>query len=169
MTICPDDTVTIAEDGEILVSAPTCIMQGYYRDAEKTALAIRDGILHTGDRGFLDDEGMLHVQGRLKDVITLSGGTKVYVPEYEDAIYEALGERDIAVILNQGQLTLICGSLTCACSESEILKSLECAMSKYPPSSRIAKIVCIGHALPRTAAGDVERWKIQEELKHGNC
>ncbi len=169
MTVCPDDTVTIAEDGEILVSAPTCIMQGYYRDAEKTALTIRDGILHTGDRGFFDDYGLLHVQGRLKDVITLSSGTKVYVPEYEEAIREALGEQDIAVILNQGQLMLVCGSLACEFSESEIMKSLERAMSKHPPSSRIAKIVCIGHALPRTAAGDVERWKIQEELKHGNC
>ena len=64
MTICPEDEVTIADDGEILVSAPTCIMQGYYRDPEKTAAAVRDGILHTGDKGFLDEGACCTWKGR---------------------------------------------------------------------------------------------------------
>ena len=169
MTICPEATVSIAQDGEILVSAPTCIMQGYYRDEEKTASAMQGGVFHTGDKGFLDDDGLLHVQGRLKDVITLSGGTKVYLPEYESAISNALGERDIAALLDHEKLTLVCGSLAHDYSDSEILKNLETAMADYPPGSRIARVIRIEHALPRTAAGDIERWKIQEELNHGDC
>lgn len=169
MTVCPDDTVSIAADGEILVLAPTCIMQGYYRDEKKTAFAIRDDVLYTGDKGFLDDDGLLHVEGRLKDVLTLASGTKVYVPEYEAVISDALGEEDIAVLLNDGVLTLVCGDLVCERDDSEIMRNLETPMSSYPPGSRIVKLVRVGHALPRTAVGDVERWKIQEELKHGNC
>ena len=168
MTICPEDEVTIAEDGEILVSAPTCIMQGYYRDAEKTAAAVRDGILHTGDKGFLDEAGLLHVQGRIKDVLALPGGTKVFLPDYEAALASTLGERDIAVVLHQGMLTLACGRLAYNLNDREIMETLEPALASFPPGSRIGKISRLGHALPRTAAGDIERWKIQEELEDGN-
>ena len=165
MTVCPEDVVEIAEDGEILVSAPTCLMQGYYRDAEKTAAAVRDGVLHTGDEGFLDAEGLLHVKGRLKDVIVLSGGTKVFLPDYEAAMQAALGERDIAVVLHQGLLALVCGRLVRERDDRDIAEALESVSSAYPPGSRIGRIVRLGHQLPRTAAGDVERWKIQEELE----
>ena len=161
MTVCPEDEVTIAEDGEILVSAPTCLMQGYYRDAAKTAAVVRDGVLHTSDRGFLDDKGLLHVQGRMKDVLALPGGTKVFLPEYEAAVSGTLGERDIAVALLDGKLTLMCGQLACERTDRELMDALTPAMAAYPPASRIGRIARLGHALPRTAAGDIERWKIQ--------
>ena len=169
MTICPEDEVTIAEDGEVLVSAPTCLMQGYYRDPEKTAAAVRDGILHTGDEGFLDDDGLLHVKGRLKDVIALPGGTKVFLPEYEAALAGALNEHDIALVLHRGALTLACGLLARNRTDSAIMEALKPVCAIFPPASRVGKIAQLGHALPRTAAGDVERWKIQEELEDGNC
>ena len=169
MTICPEDEVTIADDGEILVNAPTCLMQGYYRDDEKTAAALSDGILHTGDKGFLDSEGLLHVEGRLKDVLALPGGTKIFLPEYEASVFGSLGEQDVAVTLHCGKLTLVCGRLVHERPDGELMTALEPALAQWPPSSRIGQIVRLGHALPRTAAGDVERWKVQEELDNGNC
>ena len=66
MEICPDDEITIANDGEILIKAPTCMMQGYYKMPEATAEAITDGVLHSGDLGYLDAEGLLHITGRKK-------------------------------------------------------------------------------------------------------
>ena len=169
MTVCPEDRVEIAADGEIVVSAPTCLMQGYYRDPEKTAAAIRDGMLHTGDKGAIDDNGLLHVMGRMKDVIALPGGTKVFLPEYEAAVSDALGERDIAVVAFRGGLVLACGRMVRERTDRELMESLEPAMAAYPPGSRIGRIARLGHALPRTAAGDIERWKVQEEIEHGNC
>jgi len=169
MTVCPEDEVTISAEGEILVHAPTCLMQGYYRDPDKTAAAICDGILHTGDKGYLDEAGLLHVEGRLKDVVVLPNGTKAFIPEYENAAAKALGEQDIAVVALNGALTLICGRLVHGLSDAEIMAALKEPMAAYSPSSRIGRIVRLGHALPRTAAGDVERWKIQEELENGNC
>ena len=168
MTICPEDKVAIADDGEILVNAPTCIMQGYYRDEEKTAEAIREGILYTGDLGFFDENGLLHVKGRKKDVLMLPNGTKVFLPEYEAAVIDALKEHDVAVMLRGSTLTLVCGKLASK-QAGEIMKAIEPAMATYPPGSRIGHIVHIGHALPRTAAGDIERWKLQKELDDGNC
>ena len=169
MTICPEDHVEIADDGEILVSAPTCLMQGYYRDAEKTAAAVHDGVLHTGDLGFLDEQGLLHVQGRKKDVLTLPSGTKVFLPEYEAALSAALAERDVAVVFHGGKLVLVCGQLANERTEAEVMKAIEPAMAAYPPGSRIGRVACFGRKLERTAAGDIERWKLQEELDNGNC
>ena len=162
MTICPEHRVTIGADGEILVHAPTCLMRGYYRDEQKTAAAVCDGVLHTGDTGYVDEQGLLHVVGRLKDVIVLPGGTKVFLPEYEAAISEALGEDDVAVVHVQGKLVLACGRLLADRSDRDLLDAIGPAMAAYPPGSRIGRIVRLGTALPRTAAGDVERWKIAE-------
>ena len=169
MTICPEDEIEIADDGEILVNAPTCLMQGYYRDAEKTAGAVRDGVLHTGDLGFLDERGLLHVKGRKKDVLTLPNGTKVFLPEYEAALSAALAERDVAVLFHGGRLVLACGQLANGRAEGDMMAAIEPVMAAYPPGSRIGRIAYLGHKFERTAAGDIERWKLQEELDNGNC
>ncbi len=164
MTICPEVEISIAEDGEVLACAPTCLMQGYYRDPEQTAQAVRDGVLHTGDLGILDDKGLLHVSGRKKDVIMLANGTKVFLPDYESALAATLAQQDVCVVVLEGKLALVCGKLSAEHTDEQIMQAIEPVMAGYPHGSRIAKIARLGHALPRTAAGDIERWKILEEL-----
>jgi long-chain acyl-CoA synthetase len=78
----PSVEVKIAEDGEVLSKGPN-IMKGYYNNSEATGDALREGWLHTGDLGFLDEDGFLHIQGRKKAVIVTPGGKKVYPEEVE--------------------------------------------------------------------------------------
>nr|WP_242705239.1 MULTISPECIES: AMP-binding protein [Streptomyces] len=72
------------EHGEICVRSPH-IMQGYWKQPELTAEVLRDGWLHTGDVGLLNDEGFLTVVDRLKDMIIVVGG-HVYTSELEDLL-----------------------------------------------------------------------------------
>lgn len=68
--------VKIAEDGEILVKGPN-IMQGYYKDPEKTATVMSGAYFHTGDIGEMDSDGFLKITDRKKEMFKTSGGKYV--------------------------------------------------------------------------------------------
>ncbi|MSO74687.1 MAG: long-chain fatty acid--CoA ligase [Alphaproteobacteria bacterium] len=68
--------VRIAEDGEILVRGPL-VMTGYWNDSAASGSALRDGWLHTGDVGRLDQDGYLQITDRKRDIVVLSGGDNI--------------------------------------------------------------------------------------------
>ena len=159
MEICPDYTVTVADDGELLLSAPPCMMQGYYKRPEDTAAVLRDGVLHTGDLGRIDENGRLHVTGRKKDILVLSDGTKLFLPEYEAALSAALGTAELAVTLRGGRPVLVlCGS-----DKKAAEAALRPVMARLPRGQQLADIVLTDKPLPRTATGKIQRWSIRQE------
>lgn len=88
--------VAAGETGEICVQGDL-LMKGYYKDPERTAEAIRDGWLHTGDLGHVDHEGYLQLTDRKKDMI-ISGGFNVYPGEVEQVIWAHPAVEDCAVV-----------------------------------------------------------------------
>jgi long-chain acyl-CoA synthetase len=99
--------------GEIRVKGDN-VMLGYYGDPELTAKTIRGGWLYTGDLGYIDSDGFLHITGRKKNVIVTAGGKNVFPEELEtylcrsefvdDAVVvgyvnEAKGDYDIVAVL----------------------------------------------------------------------
>ena len=72
----PDVEVRIAEDGEILVRGEL-VMHGYWRNEEETARVLKDGWLHTGDIGVIDDKGRIKITDRKKDIIVNDKGDNV--------------------------------------------------------------------------------------------
>lgn len=74
--LLPGVEVKIADDGEICVKAPS-VMQGYYKDPEKTAEVMKDGYFHTGDIGEIDADGFLKITDRKKEMFKTSGGKYV--------------------------------------------------------------------------------------------
>jgi acyl-CoA synthetase (AMP-forming)/AMP-acid ligase II len=84
------------QQGEVLARAPN-MMSGYLDNPEATATTIRDGWLHTGDIARMDDDGLITIVDRKKDMI-VSGGFNVYPREVEDALFEHPGVRQAAVV-----------------------------------------------------------------------
>ncbi|MCI1261060.1 MAG: AMP-binding protein [Tetrasphaera jenkinsii] len=88
--------VAAGERGEIVVRS-SLVMAGYYKNPEATAEASAHGWHHTGDIGFLDDEGFLHIVDRAKDMI-ISGGFNVFSAEVEQALMAHPDVQDCAVV-----------------------------------------------------------------------
>ena len=83
--ICADikiDNPNEKGEGEILIKSET-LMLGYYEDEEATKNAIIDGYFHSGDVGYLDNDGYLYITGRCKNVIVTQNGKNIYPEEIE--------------------------------------------------------------------------------------
>ncbi|MCR5664226.1 MAG: acyl--CoA ligase [Oscillospiraceae bacterium] len=162
MEICPDDEITLAPDGEILISAPTCMMQGYYKRPDATAAVLQNGVFHTGDLGRFDVEGRLHITGRKKDMLVLADGTKLFLPEYEGQLAAVLGTQELAVALRGGRPVLVFAGEG---SERELLARLRPVMEERPRGQHLTGVVFVKGPLPRTATGKIMRWELQQRIE----
>ena len=161
MEVCPDDTITLAEDGEILIQAPTCMMQGYYKRPDSTAQVLVDGVLHTGDLGRFDEDGRLHIAGRKKDMLVLPDGTKIFLPEYETELMQTLGHTELALSLRDGRPVLVYSGQA---DVGELRKRLRGLMEKLPRGQQLAGIIVTDQPLPKTATGKIKRWELQQKV-----
>jgi long-chain acyl-CoA synthetase len=104
--------VKIAEDGEILMKGPS-LMKGYYKDPEKTSVAIdKDGWFHTGDIGELDELNILKITDRKKEIFKLSTG-KYVAPQLIENIFKESAFIEQLMIVGEGEkfaAAIICPS-----------------------------------------------------------
>ncbi|MBI4853755.1 MAG: long-chain-fatty-acid--CoA ligase [Acidobacteria bacterium] len=91
-----DNDLPMGATGEIIARGPQ-LMKGYWKKDEENKETLRGGWMHTGDAGYIDKDGFLYVQDRVKDMI-ISGGENVYPRTVEDVLFQYPGIIDAAVI-----------------------------------------------------------------------
>ena len=101
-TVMPRSRVRIDEDGRVVCGGDT-IMSGYADEPEMTASVLRGGEIYTADQGYIDSEGMLHLSGRMDDVINI-GGYKVSPVEVEDAAYGFAQVKDCICVAHESDV-----------------------------------------------------------------
>ena len=147
--------------GEILVRGPT-VMRGYINRPDQTALALRDGWLHTGDLGYLDGEGYLYVVSRRHDLI-ISGGENIYPTEIESVLLAHPAVAEAAVVgvpdARWGQVPAAAVTLWegMEASEVELIEFCRERLASY----KAPKLVRFTSTLPRNAAGKLLRDEIK--------
>ena len=145
----PNLEVRIAEDGEILLRSQT-LMQGYYRDPQKTAETLRDGWLHTGDKGTLDDDGYLRITGRVKDIFKTSKGKYVAPAPIEGEIAKCPWVEQVCLMGSNLDQPLALIELSPAARQqaqalvsAELLAHLAALNSHLEPHQRISHFVLV--------------------------
>ncbi|MBP5529968.1 MAG: AMP-binding protein [Lachnospiraceae bacterium] len=94
--LIPDTEVRVSEEGEILFKGDH-VMKGYYKDEEATNAVIIDGWYHTGDLGYVDEEGFITLTGRKKNLIILSNGENLSPEELEEDFARDPAVREVLV------------------------------------------------------------------------
>lgn len=112
------DTQIRIEENEILLKGSST-MTGYYNDLEATAEAIQDRWLHTGDMGYLDENGYLYITGRKKNLIILSGGENIS-PERIEALLNK-NDRIIEVVVKEKE-NQVCAEIYCEESDQPAVR-----------------------------------------------
>ena len=161
---CPGADFHIEEDGEVTIATP-CMMQGYIG-----AEPMFDGDrFFTGDLGWFDEKGRLHLKGRKKDVLLMPDGTKIFCPEYEEDLAHRSGLPDIGITMKNGRTILVAGSCTddpaiSADLRNRLLKTVGEYNKDLSRSQQIYDVIVRAEALPRTATGKLKRYELQEQI-----
>ncbi len=152
-------------NGEVITRGPN-IMKGYWNNPEATAAAIDpEGWFHTGDVGYLDEDGFLFIADRLKDMV-ISGGENVYPAEVESVLYEHPAIAEIAVIglpdEQWGEAVVAVAALKqgAALDLEELRAFATDRLARYKLPRRLEFVA----ALPRNPAGKVLKFELRAQL-----
>jgi fatty-acyl-CoA synthase len=141
--------------GEILARGRS-VMRGYWHDPQATAQALRDGFFHSGDSGWIDAEGYLWVDGRLKDMI-ISGGENVSPAEVEAVLLECEGVAEAAVVgrpderWGEAVVAVVVPRNGAVIDRERVLGAFDGRLARF----KHPKDLLVVDALPRSALGKV--------------
>jgi long-chain acyl-CoA synthetase len=147
--------------GELMIRGDN-VMKGYYKDPESTAKTLEpDGWMHTGDIGYLDDDGFVFVTGRLKELI-IKGGENIAPREIDEALLKHPSVLEAAAVgipdINYGQEIMACVVLKpgahCTLDELSAFSLNQLGRYKTP------KIIRFVNDLPKGPSGKVQRLKL---------
>ncbi|MFP4474649.1 MAG: long-chain-fatty-acid--CoA ligase [Desulfatibacillaceae bacterium] len=154
--------------GEFAIKGETTMLE-YYKKPEATAETIRDGWVHSGDLGVLDDEGYITLVDRKKDMI-ITGGENVYSKEVEDALFENPKIADASIIgvphPDWGETVMAVVALQKG--ETMTLEELREFLSTRIADYKRPRLLQVVDALPRNVSGKVLKYQLREQFKDAN-
>ena len=159
--------LSTGEIGEILIRSPQ-IMTGYWGNPEETDLVLRNGWVHTGDLGYLDEEGYLFVVDRKKDLIKASG-FQIWPREVEEVIaaHPAVLETGVAGVPDIHQGEAVKAWIVLREGRSLDYAELKSWCRKELAAYKVPKHIEFRDTLPKSAVGKVLRRVLVEEHKAG--
>lgn len=150
-------------EGEIMIRGDN-VMKGYYKAPEKTSDALEpDGWFHTGDLGYMDEEGFVFVTGRIKELI-IKGGENIAPREIDEVMYKHPAVLDAAAVgipdEEYGEDIMCCCVLKpdCTCTEEE----LRAYCLEHLGEFKTPKVIKVMGDLPKGPSGKIQRLKLRE-------
>jgi long-chain acyl-CoA synthetase len=159
--------VPIGEVGEIIARSDR-MMKEYWRSPEETAKTIKDGWIHTGDVGRMDEDGYVYLVDRKKDMI-ISGGENIYSREVEEVLYMHPAVLEAAVVgvpdqeWGESVKALVVLKEGAAASDEEIIDFCKEHLASY----KKPRSVEFRGSLPKTGSGKIKKHEIREPYWEG--
>jgi acyl-CoA synthetase (AMP-forming)/AMP-acid ligase II len=160
-------TLKVDDEGEVLARSNVCL-EGYWQQPEETATALEGGWFHTGDGGFVDDEGYLNIADRKKDVI-ITGGENVSSIEVEDAVFSHPDVAEVAVIgvpdekWGETIKALVVKAEGSDLTEQELIEYVKGRLARYKAPTSVE----FRDVLARTATGKLQKFKLRAPYWEG--
>jgi fatty-acyl-CoA synthase len=156
--------VPVGEKGELLVRGYS-VMQGYWGDPARTAEAIRDGWMHTGDLATIDAEGYCNIVGRAKDML-IRGGENVYPREVEEFLFRHPKVQSVQVfgVPDPKYVEEVCAWITLKpgeqCTEQEIRDFCREQIAHY----KVPRYIRFVEEMPMTITGKVQKFVMRDKM-----
>ena len=176
----PDTTeeLTYGEEGEICMTGPA-VMMGYLNNPEETANVLRvhpDGQvwIHSGDVGVMDEDGYIYIKGRIKRMITMFDGHKVFPTQLENTIGKHQGVISCAVVgvqdpsKNQGQMPVGIIKIKDGLDAEQVIQEVtETIQKEVEVRSWLSDLITV-EDMPHTGMGKIDYKKLAEDYEKEN-
>ncbi len=159
-----DRLLPARSNGEICLKGAN-IMTGYWRDPQATAEVLKDGWFHTGDIGFLDEDGYLYITDRKKDLI-IKGGENISPREIEEAFYRHPAVAEAAVV---GLPDTVYGEdiyavLQLKAGMEASVEELQLYVGNFVTKFKVPTRIILQPLLPKNVIGKILKYKIRAQL-----
>lgn len=159
-------TIDTSPDGEVLARS-NVVLKGYWRREDETARVLDGEFFHTGDGGYVDDDGYLTISDRKKDVI-ITGGENVSSIEVEDTLFSHPAVAEVAVIgvpdekWGETIKALVVLAPGAEATEDELIQHCKAHLARYKSPTSVE----FRTQLDRTATGKLQKFKLREPYWH---
>ena len=156
------EQVELGKPGEIICRGPQ-VTRGYYKKPDANAKTIIDGWLHTGDLGYMDEDGFVFVTGRIKEIM-IKGGENISPREIDEVLYKHSMVQDAAAVgipdEHYGEEIMCCVVLKPGCTVTE--QELRDHCLEHLGEFKTPKVIKLIADLPNGPSGKIQRLKLRE-------
>ncbi|WP_236013555.1 long-chain-fatty-acid--CoA ligase [Paenibacillus glycanilyticus] len=155
----------VREVGELVIRGPQ-VMKGYWNNPEESEVVLRNGWLHTGDLGYMDEDGFFTIVDRIKDVI-IAGGFNIYPREVEEVLYEhpAVMEASVLGVKDPYRGETVKAFVVLKKGSYVSAAQLDVWCRQRLAAFKVPHLYEFRDSLPKTMIGKVLRRKLMEELE----
>lgn len=154
--------------GEVIVQGPN-VMQGYWNRPEATAEAIKDGWMHTGDGGYMDEGGYVYIVDRVKDMI-ISGGENVYSAEVENVVsrHESVSQCAVIGIPSEKWGEVVHAVIVPAQGQTPTIEEIREFSKQHIAAYKCPVSIELIEAMPLSGAGKILKTELRKPYWEGS-